>query len=82
MSTDEQLTARGFYQRLDHALTGVRSYPGWPMRWSFLAKHHRRGAPTLGQHNREILVELGLTDDDVTALEQRGIIGTRMQVPT
>jgi crotonobetainyl-CoA:carnitine CoA-transferase CaiB-like acyl-CoA transferase len=82
MSTDAQLNARGFYQALDHALTGVRRYPGWPMRWSFLAEHHRRGAPTLGQHNREILVELGLTDDDVAALEQQGIIGTRMQVPT
>ena len=62
MSSDPQLVARGFYQPLDHALTGVRSYPGWPMQLSFLPAHHRRGAPTLGQHNEEILAELGLTD--------------------
>jgi crotonobetainyl-CoA:carnitine CoA-transferase CaiB-like acyl-CoA transferase len=82
MCDDEQLGARGFYQQLDHALTGVRRYPGWPMRWSFLEQHHRRGAPTLGEHNREILTELGLDADEIAALERDGVIGTRMQMPS
>ncbi len=63
MYDDPQLVARGYYQPLDHAKTGVRRYPGWPMRFSFADAHHRRGAPTLGQHNREILTELGVSDE-------------------
>jgi crotonobetainyl-CoA:carnitine CoA-transferase CaiB-like acyl-CoA transferase len=79
MGGDPQLVARGFYQPLDHALTGVRQYPGWPMQLSFLRAHHRRGAPTLGEHNEEILTELGLEPDDIAALADQGVIGTRMQ---
>ena len=66
---------------LDHAKTGVRRYPGWPMRFSFAEAHHRRGAPTLGQHNREILTELGVGDDEIARLAEDGVIGDRMQVP-
>jgi crotonobetainyl-CoA:carnitine CoA-transferase CaiB-like acyl-CoA transferase len=79
MGSDPQLVARGFYQSLDHALTGVRSYPGWPMQLSFLDAHHRRGAPTLGQHNEEILAELGLTAAEIDALADQQVIGTAMR---
>jgi crotonobetainyl-CoA:carnitine CoA-transferase CaiB-like acyl-CoA transferase len=79
MGSDAQLMARGFYQPLDHALTGVRSYPGWPMQLSFLEAHHRRGAPTLGQHNEEVLTELGLTAAEIDALADEQVIGTRMR---
>jgi crotonobetainyl-CoA:carnitine CoA-transferase CaiB-like acyl-CoA transferase len=81
MYTDPQLTARGFYQELPHAKTGLRDYPGWPMQFSFMEHHHRSGAPTLGEHNREILgKELGLSDAEIDALERDGVIGTRMRV--
>lgn len=81
MYTDPQLIARGFYQELPHAKTGLRRYPGWPMQFSFTEHHHRTGAPTLGEHNREILgLELGLTDAEIDALERDGVIGTRMNV--
>ena len=33
-----------------------------------------RQAPEVGQDNREILQEIGLTDEQITALEARGII--------
>lgn len=82
MYDDPQLVARGYYQELDHARTGTRRYPGWPAQFSFLTQHHRRGSPTLGQHNREILTEeLGLSDAEVDALARDGIIGDRMQPP-
>jgi crotonobetainyl-CoA:carnitine CoA-transferase CaiB-like acyl-CoA transferase len=82
MYDDPQLVARGYYQELEHPRTGRRRYPGWPAQFSFLSQHHRRGAPTLGQHNREILTEdLGLTDAEVDALAHDGIIGDRMQPP-
>jgi crotonobetainyl-CoA:carnitine CoA-transferase CaiB-like acyl-CoA transferase len=33
-------------------------------------------APLLGQHNRELLSELGLTDAEIADLEANGVIGT------
>ena len=80
MYDDPQLVARGYYQELDHERVGVRRYPGWPVQFSFADQHHFRGAPTLGQHNREILTEdLELTDAEVDGLAERGVIGTKMQ---
>ena len=37
---------------------------------------HLRPAPLLGQHNRELLAELGLSDKDIDELESQGLIGT------
>jgi crotonobetainyl-CoA:carnitine CoA-transferase CaiB-like acyl-CoA transferase len=36
-----------------------------------------RASPTLGQHNIEVLTELGLSDDEIAELQADGIIGTR-----
>ena len=49
------------------------------MRFSFTDVQHRGPAPTLGQHNHEVLSELGLSDADIAALERDGVIGDRMQ---
>jgi crotonobetainyl-CoA:carnitine CoA-transferase CaiB-like acyl-CoA transferase len=35
-----------------------------------------RAAPLLGEHNHELLGELGLTSDEIAALEDDGVIGT------
>jgi len=78
MGSDPQLAARRFYVELDHAKTGIRRYPGWPARFSFTREQHRFGAPTLGQQNRELLTELGLSDAEIATLEADGVIGDRM----
>ncbi|HSO96852.1 MAG TPA: CoA transferase [Acidimicrobiia bacterium] len=78
MFEDPQLTARGYYVELDHARTGRRRYPGWPMRFSFSPAQHRTGAPTMGQHNDEILAELGVSGPDRARLAREGIIGDRL----
>jgi crotonobetainyl-CoA:carnitine CoA-transferase CaiB-like acyl-CoA transferase len=38
-------------------------------------RFHRRHAPLLGEHNRELLTELGLTDAEIDELEAEGVIG-------
>ena len=80
MYDDPQLVARDYYQPIEHPLTGVRRYPGWPMRFSAgVPAAHRFSAPTLGQHNDEVLGgELGLDACRLAELRARSVIGERM----
>ena len=36
---------------------------------------HVQPAPLLGQHNHELLTELGLTAEEIAALEEQGVLG-------
>jgi crotonobetainyl-CoA:carnitine CoA-transferase CaiB-like acyl-CoA transferase len=76
--SDPHLQARDYYSHLADAdrpprvgdglpvlINGRRDYGWW------------RRAPMLGEHNTEILEELGFTASDIRALEQRGIIADR-----
>jgi crotonobetainyl-CoA:carnitine CoA-transferase CaiB-like acyl-CoA transferase len=74
-----QLEAREFFQVMVHPVTGETRYPGFPMRFSgFGSRLHRAPPPTLGQHNREILEgELGLSREEVDALERDQVVGSR-----
>lgn len=75
----EQLDARGFYQDLDHSITGRHRFPGWPFRISPGPAHqHRTAAPTLGQHNSEVLAALGLSEQEIDALAEHLVIGQRV----
>jgi crotonobetainyl-CoA:carnitine CoA-transferase CaiB-like acyl-CoA transferase len=72
------LDVRGFYEEFDHVVTGRHRYPGWPMRISpGPERHHRFIAPTLGQHNDEVLGGLGLSGEELTTLRSDNVIGER-----
>jgi len=77
MYSDPHLQARQFYQEVSHPRAGLRKYAGWPMRFSDgPSQHHRMGAPTLGEHNREILSEeLGLDMKQIEELARNNVIG-------
>ena len=45
-----------------------------PVRFSATPAAVRRPAPLVGQHNREVLAEVGLTDDEIEALEASGVL--------
>ena len=71
-----QLDERGYYEELEHLVTGPHRYPGWPFRMTpGPSRHHRFAPPTLGQHNEEILTGLGLTDDEIEELRAHRVIG-------
>ena len=71
-----QLDARGYYEEVEHPVTGPHRYPGWPFTMTpGPSRHHRSAPPTLGQHNEEILRSLGLTDDELADLRARHVIG-------
>lgn len=73
-----QLDARGYYEELAHPITGPHRYPGWPFRITpGPARHHRAAPPTLGQHNDEVLGELGLFADEIASLRAERVIGER-----
>ena len=77
---NEQLRARGFVERVEHPVVGAHDLPSIPFRLSSRAGDGwlRSPAPTLGQHNRDVLVdELGLDDTELERLERDGVIGTR-----
>jgi crotonobetainyl-CoA:carnitine CoA-transferase CaiB-like acyl-CoA transferase len=71
-----QLVHRRFYERLDHPVNPTARYSTLPMRISSGPRRfHRSPAPLLGQHNREILSQLGLSADEIAELEDQGVIG-------
>lgn len=76
---DPHLSSRGYYQRLDHPVVGERLHPGWALHAPAVAPSaHRLPAPTLGQHNEEVLTELGLSVSQISALRASGVIGDRL----
>ncbi len=82
VSTHPQLVARGFFAEFSHPIVGRHPVASVPFRYATQDRDGRswlRGpAPTLGQHNREILTGLlGLSGAEVDALEAEGVIGTR-----
>ncbi|MGV0790011.1 CoA transferase [Mycolicibacterium sp. XJ2] len=71
----EQLVHRGFYEKVDHPVNPPARHSTLPMRIASVRSFHRSPAPLLGQHNHEVLTALGLTRDEITALEEEGVIG-------
>ncbi|MCU1379463.1 MAG: CoA transferase, partial [Acidimicrobiales bacterium] len=73
-----QLAARGWFEPMDHPVAGRVLYESLPMTFSAMPRPlYRRPAPTLGQHNTEVLTELGLDADAIAALEADKVIGTK-----
>ena len=74
-----QMQHRRFFEVEEHPVTGSHPIPVLPFRFRLHPEPWmRRAAPTLGQHNHEVLGGiLGLSDDELAGLEASGIIGTR-----
>ncbi len=71
-----QLVARGFFEVIDHPVNGPVRLSSMPMRLSGgPCRFHTEPAPLLGQHNRELLNQLGLSAAEIAELEADGVIG-------
>ncbi|MEO5900067.1 MAG: CoA transferase, partial [Ilumatobacteraceae bacterium] len=71
---DLQLLWRDFWVHLPHPNMLRHKQHGITWRLIDAAPVPQRHAPLFGQHNAEILLELGLKDDDLAGLEQRLVI--------
>jgi crotonobetainyl-CoA:carnitine CoA-transferase CaiB-like acyl-CoA transferase len=75
-----QLRSRGFFEPLDHPVTGTHELPSIPFRFASRSDRPwlQSPAPTLGQHNDEVLGGLlGLDAEARADLRARDVIGER-----
>lgn len=79
---DEHFRARGHFDVIDQPLLGKR-----PVQRHVAAKFRRfeakprRHAPLLGQHNDEVLRELGMPDEEIAKLREDGVIAEQPTLP-
>ena len=59
-----------------HSVTGPQRAAGPILKMSKTPPKARRSAPALGEHTRELLVELGIPAPEVEALAAEGVIVT------
>lgn len=74
-----QLAHRGFFEEVGHPVNPEVRHSTLPVRSERGPKRfHRRPAPLLGEHNHDLLRELGLTEAEIAALEADGVIGNAL----
>ena len=71
---DEHVRARGFVGELAHSKLGRVRATRSPVRMSRTPLRHERAGPLLGEHTREILGEIGVSDGEVETLEREGTV--------
>jgi crotonobetainyl-CoA:carnitine CoA-transferase CaiB-like acyl-CoA transferase len=72
-----QLRHRRFFEYVGHPVNLAAPHSTLPVTLANGPdEFHRQPAPLLGEHNHELLAELGLTDAEITALAADGVIGT------
>ncbi|MGI8926363.1 MAG: CaiB/BaiF CoA transferase family protein [Tepidiformaceae bacterium] len=72
---DPQLTHRGFFVTLDHAVMGPTPYDGLVTHFSATPGHLRKAAPCLGEDTTHVLRDiLGLSEDEIAAAAAEGAL--------
>ena len=80
---DPHLAKRRFWQFQERAFVGLQPHPSPPYRVGKEPFSIVSAAPTLGEHNEEILkTVLGIEDEEITRLESMGVIGNRPRMPS
>jgi crotonobetainyl-CoA:carnitine CoA-transferase CaiB-like acyl-CoA transferase len=75
ISDHPQHVARRFHEELDHPVVGVQPVVRPPFLFHGQQRWLRHRAPLFGEHNHEVLSELGYGDEEIEALGRDGVIG-------
>ncbi len=68
------MKARGIINTTEHPVAGTVKSPGFPVKLSRTPGTIRLPAPTIGQHNEEVLTQLlGYTKEQVEDLRKAGV---------
>ena len=82
LTADPHLVARRFWKLMPRDVVGELPHPAAPYRVGDEPFDIDCPAPTLGQHNREVLRGLlELTDAEIAELERDGVIGSKPRLP-
>ncbi|HAA94102.1 MAG TPA: hypothetical protein DHW65_01365 [Dehalococcoidia bacterium] len=72
---DAQFAARNYFVDIDHPTLGTLKYPGAPFEMSATPWEAQSPAPTIGQHNQEVLGQrLGYSSEDLAQMRATDII--------
>jgi formyl-CoA transferase len=71
---DPQLEANGIVVPIEGAGGNLKLTISSPIQIHDVAKVPARRAPEIGEHNEEVLKELGFTDDEIDGLRENGAI--------
>ena len=72
----EQLAARDWFEEIDYPGVGKHRYPGLLFRMQNTPNAVRTPPPKLGEHSREIYLDLlGYSEEEYADLEARGFVG-------
>ncbi|MBO54370.1 MAG: formyl-CoA transferase [Dehalococcoidia bacterium] len=77
---DPHVLSRDMISGIEHPNIPDLRFPGSPLKLTETPPSIRRAPPLLGQHNDEILCELGYSPDSIDSLRGRGVIG-KTQMP-
>jgi len=75
IAADPHYAARGMLQTVQMDDGSALAVPGFVPKLSATPGRHRRNAPVLGQDTDAVLREVGLSEVQISALRQRGIVG-------
>lgn len=71
---EEQIKARNMLIEVEHPQAGKVPLVGSPLKFSRTPTTIRRHPPLPGEHNQEVLRELGYSDEEIDELNEAGII--------
>ena len=72
--SDPQVLARDMFQEMPHPTLGSIKQTGLPIKFSATPGGLDRHPPLLGEHNGEILGELGYSEAEIRAMKERAVI--------
>ena len=75
MIENQQIEATGIVVESDHPRAGRLRQARNAARFSVTSAEHRRGAPGLGEHTTEILLEAGYSENDISRLRDTALGG-------
>jgi crotonobetainyl-CoA:carnitine CoA-transferase CaiB-like acyl-CoA transferase len=77
----EHAAANGFVETFDHPAVGPVTLPAAPVRFSESAYAAAHTSAAYGEHTIEVLQRIGLTEAQIDALIEAGIVGTPERSP-
>ena len=75
IAADPHYLARGMLAKVSMSDGSILTVPGMVPKLSRTPGQHRRNAPNLGQDTDAVLLDLGITEDQISEMKKRGIVG-------